>query len=595
MRVSSNMLFDSNVAAMTQQQERLMRTQQQVSTGRKILTASDDPVAAARALDVTQSDAMNTQYATNRGAARHTLSLAESTLQGVTSLLQDVKTAMVNAGNGTLNPSDRRTMATELSGRLQELAGLANSTDGIGNFLFAGFQSKTTPFVSTSAGMAYFGDDGQRNVQVSSTRQMPSSGNGADMFMRIKDGNGTFATQATSGNTGTGVISQGSIVNQTALTGHSYTIAYTGPTAAAVAGNTGNGAISTPTVVNKAALTGKDYGITFSGPATYDVTDLTVPSNTQTITTLDFSGGDGTFVVDVAGDNDTVTLNANYANEAALVAKIQADLDAGAGGAGAYTVTSTGTVAGANFAVSIVRAAGGAAVTVSAANAAAIAGGIANSPGGASVLADQPYVSGQNISFDGLQFNIQDGAAAFITGDTFTVSSPGYTVTDTTTAAVVLPTPPATGRVVHVSGQAISFDGIQIDIQGDPAAGDTFTVSPSTNESVFKPRTDLIAARNAPVVGASLTNSLNRGLNQLDNALNNVLTTRSSLGLRLNEIDALQTAGEDLGLQFKQTLSELQDVDYNQAISDLVRQQTNLQAAQQTFSKVAGLSLFDYI
>jgi flagellar hook-associated protein 3 FlgL len=50
-----------------------------------------------------------------------------------------------------------------------------------------------------------------------------------------------------------------------------------------------------------------------------------------------------------------------------------------------------------------------------------------------------------------------------------------------------------------------------------------------------------------------------------------------------------------LGLQFKQTLSELQDVDYNQAISDLVRQQTNLQAAQQTFSKVAGLSLFDYI
>jgi flagellin-like hook-associated protein FlgL len=444
--------------------------------------------------------------------------------------------------------------------------------------------------------MAYFGDDGQRNVQVSATRQMPSSGNGADMFMRIKDGNGTFATQATSGNAGTGVISQGSIVNQAALTGDSYTIAYTGPTAAAVAGNTGDGAISTPTVVNKAALTGKDYGITFSGSATYDVTDLTVPSNTQTITTLDFSGGDGTFVVDAAGNNTTVTLTgAAYVDEAALVQKIQDDLDAGAGGIGAYTVTSIGTVALGDFAVSIVRAAGGAAVTVSAANAAAIAGGVANSPGGASVLADQPYVSGQNISFDGLQFNIQDGATPFATGDTFTVLSPGYTVTDTTTAAVVLPTPPATGRAPYVSGQAISFDGIQIDIQGDPVDGDTFTVSPSTNESVFKTLADLIAALNAPVVGASLTNSLNRGLNQLDNALNNVLTTRSSLGLRLNEIDALQTAGEDLGLQFKQTLSELQDVDYNQAISDLVRQQTNLQAAQQTFSKVAGLSLFDYI
>ena len=593
MRVSSNTLFDSNVAAMSQQQARLLQTQQQVATGRKILTASDDPVAAARALEVTQSDAMNTQYAANRGAARHTLSLAESTLQGVTSLLQDVKTATVNAGSGVMNSSDRRTMAADLSGRLQELVGLANSTDGVGNYLFAGFQSKTTPFVDTSAGMAYFGDDGQRNVQVSATRQMPSSGNGADIFMRIENGNGTFVTQAATANTGTGIISQGSIVNSAALTGDSYTVAYAGSSAAAVAGNTGNGVISTPTVVNQAALTGKNYGVTLNMTAgTYDVTDLTVAVNTQTITSLDFTAP-GTFVVDAAGDNDTVTLTGVYANEAALVAKIQADLDVDT--TGVFAVTSTGTVAGGDFAVSIARVAGGAAVTVSAADAGAIAGGVANSPGGASVLAGQSYVSGQNISFGGLQFNIQDGGTAFADGDTFTVSSPGYTVTNTTTSTAVLPAPPATGRVPYVGGQAISFDGIQIDIQGDPVNGDSFTVSPSTNESIFKTLSDLIDALNAPAVGASLTNSLNRGLNQLDNALNNVLTTRSSLGLRLNEIDALQSAGDDLGLQFKQTLAELQDVDYNQTISDLVRQQTNLQAAQQTFSKVAGLSMFDYL
>jgi len=64
MRVSSNTLFDGNVAAMSQQQARLLQTQQQVATGRKILTASDNPVAAARALELAQSDAMNTQYAT---------------------------------------------------------------------------------------------------------------------------------------------------------------------------------------------------------------------------------------------------------------------------------------------------------------------------------------------------------------------------------------------------------------------------------------------------------------------------------------------------------------------------------------------------
>lgn len=397
MRVSSNTLFDSNVAAMNQQQARLLQTQQQVSTGRKILTASDDPVAAARALDVSQSNAMNTQYASNRDAARHTLSLAESTLQSVTTLLQDVKTATINAGNGSLNESDRRTIATNLSGRLEELVGLANSTDGVGNYLFSGFQSKTEPFVNTAAGMGYFGDDGQRNVQVSASRQLPSSNSGADLFMRIKNGNGTFVTQASPANTGSGLISQGA-------------------------------------VVDSAALTGSNYSVTFTSATTFDVTNIsTVPAS-----------------------------------------------------------------------------------VVSAGNA-------------------------------------------------------------------------------YVSGQAVSFDGMQFDIRGTPASGDSFTVSPSSNESVFNTISGLINALNAPVVGANLGNALSHGMNQMDRALDNILTTRSSLGLRLNEVDALQVAGEDLGLHFQNTLSQLQDVDYNQAISDLVRQQTNLQAAQQTFSKVAGLSLFDYM
>lgn len=398
MRVSSNTLFDSNVAALNQQQARLLQTQQQISTGRRILTASDDPVAAARALDVTQSDAMNTQYASNRDAARHTLSMAESTLQGVTSLLQDVRTATIGAGNGLLNNSDRKTIAADFSGRLQELVGLANSTDGAGNYLFAGFQTKTQPFVDTPAGMGYFGDDGQRLVQVSASRQMASSDSGADVFMRIKNGNGTFVTQAATGNTGTGVVSIGSVIDPTLLTGNNYSVSFS----------------------------------VVGGVTTYDITNTT----------------------------------------------------------------------------------------------------------------------------------------------TSTVISAGNS---------------------YVSGQAISFDGMQLDIKGVPANGDVFTVTPSTNKSVFKTISDLINALNTPAVGANLSNSLLHGINSLDNALNNVLNTRASLGLRLNEIDSLQTMGDDLDLQFKKTLSQLQDVDYNKAITDLTQQQMTLQAAQKTFSMVAGLSLFDYI
>lgn len=499
MRISTSTLFESSVTTLNQQQSRLLQTQQQISTGRRILVASDDPVASAIALDVSQSDLMNTQYAANRGAARDTLSMAESSLQNVTSLLQDVRTAVINAGNGTLNNSDRNTIATQLSGRLQELVGLANSTDGVGNYLFAGFQSRAQPFMDTPAGVSYFGDDGQRAVQVSASRQMDSSNPGSDIFMRIKNGNGTFVTRADPANIGSGTVSIGNVFDSAALTGDSYTIEFDTWSTLAAAGNTGTGVISTASVIDPTLVTNQNYTVTF-------------------------------------------------------------DLPAGA----TYTVTTDFPVPGSPL---------------------------------VPPLAGQAYVSGQTITFDQLQFNIQGTPNA---GDVFTVSPPvpdTYTVTNDKTGL------PVTGMMVqpYVSGQAISFDGMRIDIQGKPHFGDRFTVSPSTNESVFKTISDLITVLQTPVTVGSvngmskLANSLNISLNNLDNALGNILSIRSTLGLRLNEVDSLQMAGEDLSLQFKQTLSELQDVDYNQAISNLMQQQMSLQASQQTFTRVAQLSMFDYI
>jgi flagellar hook-associated protein 3 FlgL len=164
-------------------------------------------------------------------------------------------------------------------------------------------------------------------------------------------------------------------------------------------------------------------------------------------------------------------------------------------------------------------------------------------------------------------------------------------VTNTSTG---LPVTGQTGQT-YVAGQAIAFDGLQFNVQGAPASGDSFTVAPSTNVSLFKTLSDLVTALNAPVVGSSLTNALNTGMTNLDNALGSVLNTRANLGLRLNEIDALQTTGDNMGLQLKQTLSTLQDANVTQAISDLTQQQTTLQAAQKTFAQVSSLTLFTYI
>lgn len=195
MRISTQTLFDNGAARIGDVQTALYKTQQQIATGRRILTPADDPVAAARALEVTQSQAINTQYGTNRGYAKDSLAAVEGTLSSVTELLQEVKGMTISAGNATLGDSERVSIATALQGRLNQLVGLANSTDGQGNHLFSGFQTNTPPFVQTATGVQYQGDQGQRLIQVDSARKMAVSspgqtvfqGGGQDMFKTLND------------------------------------------------------------------------------------------------------------------------------------------------------------------------------------------------------------------------------------------------------------------------------------------------------------------------------------------------------------------------------------------------------------------------
>ncbi|HJW55013.1 MAG TPA: flagellin, partial [Burkholderiaceae bacterium] len=117
--------------------------------------------------------------------------------------------------------------------------------------------------------------------------------------------------------------------------------------------------------------------------------------------------------------------------------------------------------------------------------------------------------------------------------------------------------------------------------------------------SIFTTLKNLIDVLNAPATGAAgqanLANGLATANGNLDHALDNVLTVRASIGSRLNEIDSLDNLGSDLDLQYSQTLSGLQDLDYAKAITQLTQQQTTLTAAQQSFVKISGLSLFNYI
>lgn len=195
MRISTQTLFETGSARISDLQSGLVRTQQQISTGRRVLVPSDDPAGSARALDVTQSQSLNTQYGLNRQYAKESLGAVESTLSAVTSLLQDVKTTVIAAGNPVFTDVERGFMATELQGRFDELIGLANSRDALGNYMFSGFQTATPAFVATATGAQYQGDQGQRLMQVEAARQVAVSntgqsvfqGGGQDVFTTLKD------------------------------------------------------------------------------------------------------------------------------------------------------------------------------------------------------------------------------------------------------------------------------------------------------------------------------------------------------------------------------------------------------------------------
>ncbi|MES2755890.1 MAG: flagellar hook-associated protein FlgL [Pseudomonadota bacterium] len=227
MRISTSSMYAMSTNQLSTLQSQLARTQQQLSTNQRMLSASDDPIASARALEVTQSQAINAQYATNRQNARSALSQEEVALTGVQQLIQDVQTIAVAAGNGANNSSDRATYANELSGRLEDLMSLANSSDGNGGYVFSGYQSTTVPFVKTAQGVDYLGDQGQPMLQVASSRKVAIGDSGSAVFTNLPTGNGNFVTAADGANQGTGVISAGTVSDARLLTGHTYSLDFT--------------------------------------------------------------------------------------------------------------------------------------------------------------------------------------------------------------------------------------------------------------------------------------------------------------------------------------------------------------------------------
>ena len=148
-------------------------------------------------------------------------------------------------------------------------------------------------------------------------------------------------------------------------------------------------------------------------------------------------------------------------------------------------------------------------------------------------------------------------------------------------------------------GAPIEFRGVRLQVDGTPANGDAFIVAPSATQDVFSTIEGLIDAFETPAVTpaqrAAQRNAIFAGIEDLTRAQEHIIDRRAGFGARLNTIEQADSGREANGVLLKTTLSELRDVDYARAISQLNLELTALQAAQQSFVKVQGLSLFNYI
>lgn len=195
MRISTLQAFNNGVAGLQRNYANVTRTQEQISTGNRILTPADDPVASVRLLQLEQQQNVLNQYAENLTAAKNSLTQEEVSLNSANTILQRVRELAVQAGNGALSSKDRASIAAELQEREDELLGVMNTRNARGEYLFAGFQGKTQPFVRQADGSyAYQGDEGQRKIQIASSLDIPISDNGKKTFVNITDAGRLQAT-----------------------------------------------------------------------------------------------------------------------------------------------------------------------------------------------------------------------------------------------------------------------------------------------------------------------------------------------------------------------------------------------------------------
>lgn len=518
MRISTIQAFNNGVNGLQNNYSNATRTQEQISTGKRLLTPADDPVASVRLLQLSQEEGLNSQYKTGITAAKNSLTAEETVLNSVGNVLQRIREIAVSAGNGAQDSTDKAALATELAQREDELMNLLNSRDAGGKYLFSGSKGDTQPFIRNSDGSyTYQGDEGQRNVQIASSTFLAVNDSGKALFENISNSN-RVDTVKVAGSSDVR-ISLGVITDPVAydksfpkfsLPADGVTIRFTSDTEYAVFDASG----TNPVLSNGVPAT----GVVKDGAAQYG--GVRVGLNATP------GAGDSFKLTPESQKHDTVAVSSS----------------APAGLVGASPTPEKPGV-------------------------------------GIKFLSDRDYV-------------VYDLSSPPDNLDTMTL--------DTVDKAQVL----ATGRFDDnpQTSNFVEYGGMRVQIDGTPTAGDTFAVSKNVDRektsllnTVADLRRMLQSGEDTPEGSRKIRDATAVAIGNLDLVNTQVLSVQGKIGARLNVIDSTESFLTDLNLVNKSVQSELEDLDYVEALSRMAMQTTVLQAAQQSYMKIANLSLFNYL
>ncbi|WP_241626275.1 flagellar hook-associated protein FlgL [Rosenbergiella epipactidis] len=182
MRLSTTFIFQQQTQGISRAQADWLAAGQRLSSGKRVVSPSDDPVAASQALGIQQHQRTEQRYGMAQQFAQTTMSTEATALSSISDNIQAAISDIVYGATGTLNDDDRQSVAVKLEGVRNQLLTIANSQDSSGRYMFAGYNTAQPPFVEDAQGVTYQGGDQPITQQVDNQRVMTLTHTGKQVF-----------------------------------------------------------------------------------------------------------------------------------------------------------------------------------------------------------------------------------------------------------------------------------------------------------------------------------------------------------------------------------------------------------------------------